>query len=61
MDRTPELILSLSGSGINAIRALHGLGILDDILAKVEEPLVPRAILFVSGLPGHEIVYDVRS
>jgi salicylate hydroxylase len=48
-------------SGPNAVRALRGLGVLDDILARVEEPLGKRALLFISGLPGHEEVYDVRT
>ncbi|KAF8590394.1 FAD/NAD(P)-binding domain-containing protein [Ramaria rubella] len=46
------------GIGANGIRALRSLGILDAVLQRAEEPLGLRAFLFLSGLPGHEVIYD---
>jgi salicylate hydroxylase len=48
-------------AGPNGVRALRGLGILDTVLGKTGEPLETRGMLFVSGLPGHELIYDVRN
>ncbi|KAJ7460974.1 FAD/NAD-P-binding domain-containing protein [Mycena galericulata] len=47
------------GLGPNALRALKGLGILDTVLARVDdEKLTDRRMLFVSGPGAHEEVYD---
>ncbi|KAF8515185.1 FAD/NAD(P)-binding domain-containing protein [Gautieria morchelliformis] len=46
------------GIGANGVRALRGLGILDTVLEKTGEPLEKRGFLFMSGLPGHEMIYD---
>ncbi|KAF8530028.1 hypothetical protein BU17DRAFT_78550 [Hysterangium stoloniferum] len=46
------------GIGPNAVRALKGLGILDDILRVSNEPPSMRPLLFISGLPGRELIYD---
>ncbi|KAF8523769.1 hypothetical protein BU17DRAFT_43512 [Hysterangium stoloniferum] len=48
------------GVGIwsNAIRAFNGLGILDDILKVSDQGLAMRPFLFISGLPGQELIYD---
>ncbi|KAH8117594.1 FAD/NAD-binding domain-containing protein [Phellopilus nigrolimitatus] len=47
------------GLGPNAIRVLHDLEILDEILARVSPgELAPRPFLFLSGLDGHETVFD---
>lgn len=49
-----------SNAGPNAIRVLHDLEILDEILARVSPgELAPRPFLFLSGLDGHETVFDV--
>jgi len=47
------------GIGANGIRALRGLGILEAVLERAEEPLGLRGFQFISGLPGHEDIFDV--
>ncbi|TCD68111.1 hypothetical protein EIP91_011564 [Steccherinum ochraceum] len=47
------------GFGPNAVRVLQDIGILDDVLAKCEEPEInQRSFLFYSGMEGHELIYD---
>ncbi|KAF8530029.1 hypothetical protein BU17DRAFT_78551 [Hysterangium stoloniferum] len=46
------------GIGSNAIRALKGLGILDEIVRISDEPPTMRTFLLISGLPGRELIYD---
>ena len=53
------LSLSLCGLGPNGLRALRGLGILDSLLASLDDQPDQRGCVFVSGLPGHELIYDV--
>jgi hypothetical protein len=47
--------------GSNALRALQGLGLLEAILAKVNQSAGPgqHVFVFVSGTGDHELVYDV--
>lgn len=47
--------------GPNAVRILRTLGVLDDVLEKCNESeLSTRMFRFVSGMEGHEVLYDVR-
>lgn len=47
--------------GVNAIRILQELGMLDEIVESVKPELpVPRAVLFRSGIGDHKILFDVR-
>ena len=48
--------------GANAIRALRALGMLDHVLTKVDpSDLQPRPFIFLSGMEGHETIYEVRT
>ncbi|KAJ6606427.1 hypothetical protein DFH09DRAFT_1256858 [Mycena vulgaris] len=50
------------GLGPNALRALQGLGVLDAVLARVDDAeRTLRQMLFVSGLAQHEKVYDYKN
>ncbi|KAJ7611592.1 FAD/NAD-P-binding domain-containing protein [Roridomyces roridus] len=50
------------GLGPNALRALEGLGILDAVMARVEDKeFADRRSLFVSGHGTHETVYDYEN
>ncbi|EAU92298.1 salicylate hydroxylase [Coprinopsis cinerea okayama7 len=47
------------GLGPNAVHALQGLGILNDVLSKADPPkLAMRPYTFISGAGEHEHVYD---
>lgn len=46
--------------GPNGIQVLRKLGILDQVLHIADEPLAMRTFLFLSGLPDHNIIYDVK-
>ncbi|EED78110.1 predicted protein [Postia placenta Mad-698-R] len=48
------------GLGPNAVRILRTLGVLDDVLEKCNESeLSTRMFRFVSGMEGHEVLYDL--
>ncbi|KIM88945.1 hypothetical protein PILCRDRAFT_245641 [Piloderma croceum F 1598] len=47
------------GLGPNAIRALTALGVMDAVQARADQPKpTPRPYRVISGMPGHEHVYD---
>lgn len=47
------------GLGPNALRALTALGIMDAVQARADQPKpTPRPFRFVSGMSGHEHIYD---
>ncbi|KAH7914736.1 hypothetical protein BJ138DRAFT_999357 [Hygrophoropsis aurantiaca] len=47
------------GLGPNALRALDALGLLEIIMSKANEPTPSlRSFLFLSDLPGHQVIYD---
>ena len=43
----------------NALRSLQGLGLLEAILAKINQTPDRRFFAFISGTGDHELVYDV--
>ncbi len=47
--------------GYNAIRILRSIGVFDDIVKEAgEDPAsLSRMFQFISGMDGHELVYDV--
>lgn len=49
-------------AGPNAVHALQGLGILEDVLAKADPPkLAMRPYTFISGAGNHEHLFDVSA
>ncbi|KAJ7597382.1 hypothetical protein C8J56DRAFT_851542 [Mycena floridula] len=46
------------GLGTNALEALKGLGLYEEIRKRSEEPVAFRALKFVSGMENHDLVYD---
>ncbi|KAF8808041.1 salicylate hydroxylase [Phlegmacium glaucopus] len=46
------------GLGSNALRALQGLGVLEAVLAKVNQTPTQRLFAFISGTGDHEQIYD---
>ncbi|KIJ31474.1 hypothetical protein M422DRAFT_266851 [Sphaerobolus stellatus SS14] len=48
------------GVGPNAVKVLRDFGILDEIIKVVNQPLTTKTFVVISGLPGHETIYEVR-
>lgn len=49
-------------TGPNALRALDEMGLTEAVMAHADQKVPDqRAFRFVSGLPGHEHILDVRS
>jgi len=47
------------GVGANAARVLKNIGVFDEVLARTQEPgLTMSTFQFVSGMEGHELLYD---
>ncbi|KIJ31478.1 hypothetical protein M422DRAFT_266856 [Sphaerobolus stellatus SS14] len=46
------------GVGPNAVKVLRDFGILDEIIKVVNQPLTTKTFVVISGLPGHETIYE---
>lgn len=54
--------INYAPTGSNAIRALHGLGLMDAVLARIKESKANKMLFtFIAGEGDHERIFDVRA